>query len=291
MTIDVLGQVFVIALMMAVIYTLIALGLSVIFSVLDVVNFAHGEFYMLGAFGAYTLFKTVGIGYWWCFPVIVLGSCLLGGAIERIVFFPLRKEVLWGLIASFGLSFILQEVACAIWGPDDRVVPSRVSGSLRVGSIFIPYEKLLLVTIGVVFIGAVIVIIHRSKLGRAIRAVAQDSDAATLSGISVSRIRVVTVMLGCTLATSSGFLLASLSYINPYMGHDYIVKAFTVIIIGGMGSIYGSIIGSLFLALVDAFGMTLIGVWSTLAGFMVLALMLLFRPHGLMGAIEREETK
>lgn len=291
MSIDILPQVLVIALMMAVIYALISLGLSVIFSVLGVVNFAHGEFYMLGAFGAYTLSKMVGAGYWWCFPLVILFGCLLGAATERGVFFPLRRDVLGGLIASFGISLVLQEVACSIWGPDDRTVPSLVSGSFQIGSTFVPLEKLLLFIIGAIFVVAVLLIIHRSKIGRAIRAVAQDSDAASLCGISIDRTRMIALMFGSALGVSSGFVLASLSYINPYMGGHYIHTAFMVIIIGGVGSIYGAIVGSLFLAFIDAFGMVLVGVWSTLVGLVIVALMLLFRPYGLTGIVEREETK
>jgi branched-chain amino acid transport system permease protein len=291
MIIDVLPQVLVIALIMAITYMLISIGLSVIFSVLGVVNFAHGEFYMLGAFGAYVLFKTVGAGYLWWLPLVILSGCVVGAAAEKGVFSPLRRDQLGGLIASFGIGFILQEVACAIWGPEDKTMPSVVSGTFQVGSTFLPREKLLLSIIGAIFVVFVLFVIHRSKIGRAIRAVAQDSDSATLCGINVNRTRMTTLMLGSALAVSSGFVLASLSSINPYMGGDYILKAFMVIIIGGLGSIYGAIVGSLFLALIDAFGMVLVGVWSTLAGFVMLALVLLFRPYGLMGIVEREETK
>jgi branched-chain amino acid transport system permease protein len=287
MSLEMLPQILVITLMMAVNYALISLGLSVIFSVLGVVNFAHGEFYMLGAFSAYTLFKMVGAGYLWWLPLVILFGCLLGAAIEKGAFSPLRRDVLAGLIASFGISSVMQEVACSIWGPDDRTVPSIVSGSFKIGLTFVPYDKLLLCIIGAIFILIVLLIIHRSKIGRAIRGVAQDSDSATLCGINVNQTRMISLMLGSALAVSSGFILASLSYINPYMGGDYIVKAFMVIIIGGLGSIYGAIVGSLFLAFVDAFGT----VWSTLAGFVILALILLFRPYGLMGVVEREETK
>jgi branched-chain amino acid transport system permease protein len=291
MSLEMLPQILVITLMMAVNYALISLGLSVIFSVLGVVNFAHGEFYMLGAFSAYTLFKMVGAGYLWWLPLVILFGCLLGAAIEKGAFSPLRRDVLAGLIASFGISSVMQEVACSIWGPDDRTVPSIVSGSFKIGLTFVPYDKLLLCIIGAIFILIVLLIIHRSKIGRAIRGVAQDSDSATLCGINVNQTRMISLMLGSALAVSSGFILASLSYINPYMGGDYIVKAFMVIIIGGLGSIYGAIVGSLFLAFVDAFGTVLVGVWSTLAGFVILALILLFRPYGLMGVVEREETK
>ena len=291
MSIDLLPQILVIALEMAITYMLISLGLSVIFSVLGVVNFAHGDFFMLGAFGAYFLSQMVGTGYLWWLPLVILSGCLLGVMIEKGIFLPLRRDHLGGLIASFGMGFILQEVACSIWGPDDRTVPSVVLGSFQIGSVFIPREKLLLSIIGAIFIIVTLLIIHRFKIGRAIRAVAQDSDSATLCGINVNWTRMVTLMLGCTMAVSSGFVLSSLSNINPYMGGDYILKAFIVVIIGGLGSIYGAIVGSLLLAFVDAFGMVLIGVWSTLASFIILALVLLFRPYGLMGVIEREETK
>jgi len=290
-SIDLFVQVSVIAIMISAIYALIALGLSITFGVLGVVNFAHGEFYMLGSFGAYVLFRAFGAGYWWGFPLVILGGCLLGALIERSVFSPLRKDILGGLIASFGISFVLQQVVTAIMGPEDRVVPSLNLGGFRVSSISVPYDRLLLTAVSIIFMGIALVIIHQSKVGRAIRAVAQDMDAATLHGINVMWVRMVAMMLGLVLAVSAGFILASSSNINPYMGDDYILKAFIIVIVGGLGSIYGAIVGAVLLGFIDAFGMALIGVWSHLAGFVLLALVLLFRPYGIIGLVEREETK
>lgn len=277
------SQTFVNALLLSLIYVLVAMGLTLILSIMSMINFAHGELYMFGGFGVYVILQRFGYNYWLGVLVGVLIAVLAGVLLERTVFRPLRKELLPASFAALGVGMILQTVALMIFGPLDKDVPTVFPGVINISGVFIPMEKLVIVLGSLAVIGAIIVFVNYFRAGQALQAVAQDSEAAALMGININRINALGFGIGCGLAAVAGGLIAPLYYVSPYMGMSPLLKAFNVIIIGGLGSIPGAVLGSFLLGFIDQFSLTYLGYVGNIVGFLLILLFLLFRPRGLLG--------
>jgi branched-chain amino acid transport system permease protein len=273
--------------MLGLFYALVALGLSLIFGIMRIVNFAHGEMYMLGGYVAYYLFGIFGLNY---FATIIAALILvgaLGGLLEKIIFRPLtaRPQMeLTTLIAALGLAWVFQMLAVICFGELDKKVPSAFKGILSAGGVVMSKERLAAIIIGSFLILMLNLFLRQTKAGSAIRAVAQDKEAAALQGVSVNRISALSFSIGCGLAASTGVLMAPIFIVNPSVGSDVILKAFLVVILGGLGSIPGAMLGGLLLGFIESFGYLFFSVpIMNVITFILILITLIVRPQGLLG--------
>lgn len=273
--------------MLGVNYALIALGLTLIFGILGIVNFTHGEMYMLGGYVAYYFFGHFGLNF---FATLALSAVLVGALgviLEKFIFRPLTKRPkleLTSLIAAVGLAWVFQMLAIIAFGDLDKNVPSAFKGILRMSGVVITVERLATIVIGLSLVVLLNVFLLKTKTGMTIRAVAQDKEAAALQGVSVDRITALTFGIGCGLAAISGALIAPIFGISPNMGGEVILKAFLVVILGGMGSVPGAMLGGLVLGFVESFGCLFFSVPTVMVlTFSIIILILILKPKGLLG--------
>jgi len=269
---------------------LIASGLCLIFGIMHIVNFAHGEFFMLGGFGAWLFFARYPLPFIesdhlrYIFSVMLSMTFvgLLGVVVEKYIFRPFREDFQATIIAATGLMLILQSGALVSFGATDKVISSPFSGMVSLGAISLSSERLAAIICGVVFIISLYFFILKTKLGKAMRAVAQDQKAALLQGININYIFSLSMAIGCALAAAGGALVGPIFYVNPYMGIAPIMKAFVVIILGGMGSVPGAIICGFIIGMTESFVTTYVGAhFSMLVVFLLLIGVLLIKPTGL----------
>ncbi|RLC93422.1 MAG: branched-chain amino acid ABC transporter permease [Chloroflexi bacterium] len=272
------------ALMLASVYVLMASGFTLIYSIMHIVNFAHGEIYMLGAFAVYYFSMEYHLNFFLALVLAILVVGVLGILLERVLFLPMQQAHLPQVILSLGLAMALQGIASVAFGAGDRPVDGPFDTVLRFGGAAISMERLIIIPISVAIMIALFAFVKWTRTGQAMRAVAQDSDAAALQGIDVAFISCLAFGVGCALASAAGALIAPVFYVNPFMGGSVIMKAFIIICLGGMGSISGAAVGGLILGFVDSFGATLFGnSVANIIGFALLIIILLVRPQGLFG--------
>ena len=265
-------------------YVLLAAGLSLIFSIMGIVNFAHGALLMLGAFCSYVFITKLGLNFFFSLLVSVGVMVILGFIIQKIIFNPLKGNELNMMVISLGLAIVLENSAVIIWGPDDRVLPFFELGVLKISNVFLPIDRLLILLSAIVLIVGLYILIQKTKIGLAVRAVAQDLDAATLQGINSNTIFPFSFGIGCGLAAAAGTLVSPLFLVSPYMGTLPMVKAFVVIVLGGLGSIIGAVIGGIILGLMESLVATFFGaVFQNAISFLILIVVLVLKPEGLFG--------
>ena len=270
---------------LAVVYILVALGLTLIFSILEVINFAHGEFYMLGGFAAYYLSAVGGLNYVATLVLAMLLVGLAGVVAERLVFRHLRGKTLNAFIVSLGLLWVLQATAQLSFGVLDKSVPSAVSGIVRLGGVIVSRERMFVILTAVALIVGLYLFLKFTRIGQAMRAVAQDAEAAALQGVNIELTSALGFGLGCALAGAAGALLAPIFAVSPTMGALPVVKAFIIIIVGGMGSLPGAVLGGLLLGAVEGVGTLFMSSAAVnILGFLMVIAILLLRPRGLLGA-------
>lgn len=267
-------------------FSLFAVGLVLIFGVMQVVNFAHGELVMAGAFTIWVLHAQLGLGYIPAIAVAVVLVTIIGLIMERLLFRPTRSDPLAGLICSIGVLFILQVVATLIGGdgPSKQVAPPYHGTLVLFDTIRVPYQRLFSIVISSTALVALWLFLTRSRFGWALRAVALDREAAALQGINTDRISIIAIGIGAALAGLAGGLVAPLGNINPHMGHNVIVTAFIVTIVGGVGSLSGAVLAailySMFHTIVTVyFGATI----ATICGLVLMVIVLIVKPTGIMG--------
>ena len=279
-------------------YALMAIGLSLIFGILKVVNFAHGEFYMVGAY-AYTLSAlTLGLSPWAALPLAFAVGIIVGVVVERLLMRPLYAGYTsWGLmrdeyavIVTFGLSILLINLVDKIVGPYAFKGPALVSVSrMTVGPILISGHRLIAACVAIGVIIGVALVIRYSYWGRQIQAVAQNRLGASLAGIDTAKASAIVFALAGGLAAISGALLANIFNPTPDVGIFPAIKSYVIVVLGGMGSVPGSIIASLVLGVLESFGGVYISYqYRDTFGLVILILFLLFRPQGLFGERARE---
>jgi branched-chain amino acid transport system permease protein len=282
-------------------YALVALGYTMVFGVVKLLNFAHGDLYMTGAFGGFLAFSLVA-GFagpsWLGVALSILLSMIavgfLGVVIERIAYAPMLKAPrLSILITALAVSLVLQNGVLSLTGGQVKPFSPKLGlGGINIGDVFINYKQIVLACTAAVLMLGLELFVSRTQYGRAMRAVSVDKDMSELMGIDVNRIIAVTFFLGTALAgaagTMAGAYYGSLWY---FMGFLIGLKAFTAAVIGGIGSIPGAMLGGLVLGLLESFGTTLPGVgseWKDVFSFSVLILVLVFKPTGLLGRSEQE---
>ncbi|HTY14412.1 MAG TPA: branched-chain amino acid ABC transporter permease [Methanoregulaceae archaeon] len=288
--IDIITQVLVWGLYAGCIYILLATGLNLIFGVMKVVNFAHGQLLMIGAYVTFTFFVISGFNPYVLLAASVPILILIGVSIERLCFRPiLGTGKLNEIFISIGLIYILENVAAMIWGDEWRTIHSPFETiTIQLGGMKIPADYLIIIATTAIILVALWLFLKRSQLGRAIRATSQNRKAASLMGINVERMDMISFGLGAGLAGAAGTLwVVSGQVFNPYMGSVPAVKAFAIVIIGGLGSIPGAIIAGLALGIAENFAVfTVGGAWKDAVAFIILILVLIIRPTGLFGEAE-----
>ena len=268
-------------------YALMAIGFTLVFGIMRIVNFAHGEFYMIGAFVAFFTYAQ------WELPfvavlVVAFGAvAVIGAAVEWLLIRPLRTDELTGMIATLGISVVIQNTFMMVFGASPRPMPGVVSGFVSLGPTIFPLSRLLVIAVAAVVIGLFWLFMQRTRTGRAMRAVAQDQEAALIQGIDVERIYPLAFGISVGLAAVAGALMAPVFAVSPVVGMTPMLKAFIVVILGGLGSIPGALLGGLLLGLIESYGATFLGaVVSDILQLALVIAILLVRPTGLLGRKE-----
>lgn len=263
---------------------LVALGLTLVFGIMRIVQFAHGEIYMLGAYCSYFLIKLFGFSFLEALFLTTIAIGLLGIVLERFFFRPFRDRFEPSIIVAVGLMVFLQTTAVVGFGTDTKSMGGIIPGVLRVSGVTLSWDRLLVMAVGIILVVALFLVIQNTKIGQAMVAVAQDPYAAALQGIDVNRISALAMALGCALAAIAGSLMGSIFSTSPFMGTSAITKGIAVIILGGLGSIPGAVVGGLILGLIDGLVPPLLSsTMASIVGFGVIILVLLLRPRGLFG--------
>ncbi|HUJ69854.1 MAG TPA: branched-chain amino acid ABC transporter permease [Syntrophorhabdales bacterium] len=266
------------------IYILVALGLTLLFSILGILNFAHGEIYMLGAYVVYYACVAAHINFFLSLLLSAFALGILGILLERFVFRRIRGDMEPAVLAAIGLTVLLQTVAVIAFGTYLKYIPSIFPGILKLGGLRLSKDRLLVMGIALVFTTALLLVINKTKIGKAMLAISHDAEAAALQGINVNRISALTMGIGCALAAVAGGLMGSLLQLAPYMGTFAMTKGIAVIILGGIGSVPGAVIGGFILGLVDGLApLFTSGTIAAIIGFSVIVLILLIKPKGLLG--------
>ena len=268
-------------------YALLSLGLAVIFGLLNIINFAHGAFYMMGAFGAYLLLNKTGLSYWWALLVspIVIGAT--GIVVERTMLARLYKlDHLYGLLLTFGLALILQGLFRNEFGSTGLpyAIPEQLQGGQNLGFMFLPNYRGWVIVASLVVCLTTWFVIEHTRLGGYLRAATENPQLVQAFGINVPRMITLTFGFGVGLAALAGVMAAPIYQVSPLMGADLIIVVFAVVVIGGMGSIMGSIVTGFGLGLVEGLTKVFYPEASTTVIFIIMPLVLLTRPAGLFGS-------
>ncbi len=264
---------------------LLSVGLTLIFGMLDVVNLAHGSFYMLGAYAGLALIALTG-SFWLALVVAPLAVAVVGIVVERLCLGPLyRRPVLDQVLLTFGLIYLFEDLVKWIWGGRIRSIPapSSLSGSLHIGGVTVPSYRVFVIVFGLLMAVALWLLIERTRLGSIIRAGVYDAEMAAGLGIDIRRVFTGIFAFGTALAGLSGVIAGPIQSAQPPMGASILIPALIVVVVGGLGSLKGSLVGSLVIGQAETFGK----VWLPGAGmvmiYVVMAVVLLWRPQGLFG--------
>ncbi|MEV7971418.1 branched-chain amino acid ABC transporter permease [Sphaerisporangium sp. NPDC088356] len=271
-------------------YALLALGLAVIFGMLGVVNFAHGAFYMLGAFGSYVLLDSFGVNFWVALVTVPIVLGLAGTVLERLFIRRLAPlDPLYNFLFTFGLALILQDLVKREYGVQSQPYPrpDLLAGTVDLGLFGYPAYQVFVLAVSVVVCAAVWVVLTRTRVGMIVRAATERPELTRALGIDVGRWVTPVFGFGVALAGLAGVLAAPMRAVNPLMGGDLIITVFAVVVIGGLGSIFGSVAAGFAIGLISALGNLYVPALSQTLVFILMAAVLLWRPAGLFG---REEA-
>jgi branched-chain amino acid transport system permease protein len=267
-------------------YAMLSLGLAVIFGLLNIINFAHGAQYMMGAFAAYFLLQYAGLGYWWALLVAPLVVGLFGIGLERTMLKRLYQlDHLYGLLLTFGLALVIQGLFRHQYGSSGLpyTIPSALTGGRNLGFMVLPNYRAWVVVLSLAVCLGTWYVIERTKLGSYLRAATENPTLVQAFGVNVPRMITLTYGFGVGLAALAGVLAAPIYQVNPLMGADLIIVVFAVVVIGGMGSIMGSIVTGFALGLVEGLTKVFYPEASNTVIFVIMALVLLVKPAGLFG--------
>lgn len=281
---DILLQLTIGGLLAGALYALIACGLNLVFGVMRVINLGHAELMLMGSFLTYLLYQYFDIHPLLSLPLVMAALFIIGYylqwiLIERIV----GKDELTSLLVTYGLSIILMNVGLLIFSADFKSVPA-LQGSILLGELIISKPRGIAGIVSIVLTLGIYLFLERSRIGKAIRAVAEHAEVAMICGINVLRVRMITFGLSAAMAAAAGVMLTMIYSFSPETGADFILKCFTIIIIGGMGNFMGALIGGLLLGLAEAFvGGFATTQWAEAVAYLLLVMVLIIRPTGLMG--------
>ena len=286
-------------LMMGGIYAAIGVGLTMIFGVMKLSNFAHGEFYMLGAFLTYTLVSVLGSDPYVVAPLAAVAVGFLGIILNKLIFLSLYRELreakgaaafffqdLRFIMLTIGLSILFVDLALVIWGPIPIAIPSALTSHIikLPGGLSFSLARIMTFFMALASLSILYIFLKATKTGKAIRATAQNPSAAALVGIDTYRIYDVTMLISTALAALAGGILGPIYNVYPTMGLDVVAKAFVVVITGGMGNIVGSILAGFLIGLAEGLGGVFLGTeYRQVVAFIIMILVLWFRPKGILG--------
>jgi branched-chain amino acid transport system permease protein len=267
-------------------YAMLSLGLSVIFGLLNIINFAHGAQYMMGAFVAYFLLQWAGLGYWWALLIAPIVVGLIGVVLERTMIRRLyHLDHLYGLLLTFGFALMIQGIFRHEFGSSGLpyAMPALLSGGHNLGFMFLPNYRAWVIVFSLGLCLATWYVIERTKLGSYLRAATENPALVQAFGINVPRMVTLTYGFGVALAGLAGVLAAPIYQVNPLMGADLIIVVFAVVVIGGLGSIMGSIVTGFALGVIEGLTKVFYPEASNTVIFVIMAVVLVFRPTGLFG--------
>jgi branched-chain amino acid transport system permease protein len=278
--VDYIIDLVIIGLSVGMVYALVALGISLIFSGLDIVHFAHGEIYMLGAFIGLMIFQKLALPYVPALVLAVIVTGLLGVLIERLFYRRLTRAGggytvagMGMIIAGFGMSIVLQNVAYLVWGPKPLPFPVPFGMPVEIGNLALPMSYVWIVVAALVFM-----------LALAMRAVAYNKDIAYLSGVNVPLMISLIFGIGCALGAAAGVLIGPINYVQVQMGVGILIKAFAAAVVGGFGSLPGAVLGGLLVGVVESLGAGFIsGTYKDVYAFILLVVVLMVKPSGILG--------
>lgn len=267
-------------------YAVLSLGLALIFGLLNIVNFCHGAFYMLGAFTAWLLLNYLGVGYWLSLIIAPLIVAVLGMLIERFLCSRLyRLDHLYGLLLTFGLALILEGTLRQVYGISGLPyqIPRELSGGWNLGFMYLPLYRAWVVLVSAFLCIGTWLVIEKTRLGSRLRATTENPTLVQTFGINVPRLLTVTFGFGAALAAIAGVLAAPIYSVNPLMGSNLIIVVFAVVVIGGMGSIIGAIITGYALGVLEGLAKVIYPEASSTIIFVIMIFVLLIKPTGLFG--------
>ncbi len=298
-SISLFGQQVINGITLGSVYALIAVGYTMVYGVIELINFAHGEVYMMGAFFSFTMVTSMGLSIWVAFPVAIALCAVMGVILDIVAYRPLRNAPrLAALITAIGMSIFLQNLALVIWGaeiksfPRAKLPPIFSKVALTIGSIQVTWLQVFILGVAIVIMAGLHAIIHRTKVGTAMRAIAQDKVTASLMGINVNRVISFTFAIGSGMGGVAGILVGM--YYNaiwPTMGYIAGIKAFAAAVLGGIGSVPGAMLGGGILGMAEVMGAGYISSpYRDGIAYAVMILVIIFKPAGLLGKSTAEKV-
>jgi branched-chain amino acid transport system permease protein len=288
--VDELLQHLVNALILGSTYALLGIGLTLIFGIMRVVNFTHGELYALGAYAVFFLEVSLGVNFFLALVLAVIVGCAVGAVIEFVLLRPLLDaDIDTTMLVMIGAWIVMQNTELLYWGGVSKAVMTPFPEEpLQIGPVFVSWLRLFVLVVALILIVATYALINRTKLGKAMRATFQDRDTAALMGVNIKGIYTATFAIGSGLAAAAGALLGPVFLVTPSMGDLASLKAFAIVILGGLGNITGATLGGFILAFVEEIGAGYISSgYRDAMGFLIIIIVLLFKPTGLFARAER----
>jgi branched-chain amino acid transport system permease protein len=271
-------------------YALLGIGLTLIFGIMRVVNFTHGELYAFGAYAVFALAMVLGTNFFLALLLAILGGVIIGALIELVLLRPMRgADIDTTMLVMIGAWIVMQNTEMLAWGGVAKaVVTPFPEVPLVLGPVSVSYLRLFVLAMALILIAGTYVLINRTKLGKAMRATFQDADTAALMGVNINRIYTATFAIGSGLAAAAGALLGPVFLAVPTMGDLAALKSFAIVILGGLGSITGATIGGFILAFAEELGAGYVSSgYRDAMGFLIIILVMMFRPTGLFARAER----
>ena len=280
-------------------YSLLAIGYTMVYGIIKLINFAHGEIFMCGAFFTWWIMTTFSVPFPIAALVGIMLSTALGISVERIAYRPLRNAPRFAVIISvLGMSIFLQNMARIVWGAESQIFDVEFGLSpILIGNVVIPIKKIFIFATSLILMVALGLYVKKTYIGKAMRATAADSEAAEMMGININGVIVTTFAIGSAMGAIAGILFAiNYNSIDPFMGFNAGLKAFTAAVLGGIGNIYGAMVGGILLGIFEGIGAGYVSsMYRDAFAFGVLILVLIFRPEGILGEIgkskKREKTR
>ena len=271
-------------------YALLGIGLTLIFGIMRVVNFTHGELYAFGAYAVYWLVATAGVNFFLALPIAIAAGLILGALVEFVLLRPMRgADIDTTMLVMIGAWIVMQNSEMIVWGGVAKSIPAPFPETpLVVGSISVAWVRLFALGIALLLIAGTYALINHTRLGTAMRATFQDRDTAALMGVNIRAIHTATFGIGSALAAAAGALLGPVFLVEPTMGDLASLKAFAIVILGGLGNVTGATIGGFVLALVEELGAGYVSSgYRDAMGFLIIIIVLLIKPTGLFARAER----
>jgi branched-chain amino acid transport system permease protein len=292
MTLQLVIQIFVFGVFVGALYGLAAVGFSFIYGVMRILNIAHGELIMLGGYVTYILFSYYHIDPFLSLPLVaivlfILGAIFYKGFFAHIIKYEEELKGNTSLLIAFGLILILEQLALLSFTADEQsVAPAYAGGGFEIFNVYFPFIRVGILLVSVILIFGFQLFLRKTYLGKGIRASAQNWESATLMGINISRVYLVSFGLSCSLAGMAGSMVVLGYSINPAMGTEWILKAMVVSILAGVGSVGGAFIAGIMLGVVEAFSALYLGPYTQVVGLLLFLVVLMFKPQGLFGATQ-----